>query len=85
MIQRNQVQQIDLIHIDTEGYDYEILKQIDFDKYQPDIILYEHKHLENKVYKSSIRMLKERGYKLFIHQGDTLAVQHKLISKIIFN
>ena len=82
MIQRNHVQTIDLIHIDTEGYDFEILKQIDIEKYQPGIIIYEHKHLKEKDYKSSITLLKEKGYKLFAHKGDTLALQVNLTSEI---
>ena len=82
MIQRNHVQTIDLIHIDTEGYDFEILKQIDIEKYHPGIIMYEHKHLNEQDYKSSISLLKERGYKLFAHKGDTLALQFNLASEI---
>jgi len=82
MVQRNRVQTIDLIHIDTEGYDFEILKQIDIEKYQPGIIIYEHKHLDEKDYKSSISLLKENRYKLFMHNGDTLAVHCDLASMI---
>jgi len=84
MIKRNRVQTIDLIHIDTEGYDFEILKQIDIEKYRPGIIIYEHKHLKEKDYKSSISMLKEKGYKLFACNGDTLALQSNLPLEISF-
>lgn len=37
------VSQVDLLHVDTEGYDWKILCQLDLEKYQPAIILYEHK------------------------------------------
>ncbi|MBK7697246.1 MAG: FkbM family methyltransferase [Saprospiraceae bacterium] len=36
---------IDLLHIDTEGYDWEILKQLRLAKYFPRPIIFEHKHL----------------------------------------
>ena len=42
---RHSVKSIDLIHIDTEGFDYEILKLIDFKCYKPVLLIYEHKHL----------------------------------------
>ena len=37
--------EIDLIQIDTEGYDYEIVKRIDFARRRPALLIYEHHHL----------------------------------------
>lgn len=82
MINRNHVVNIDLIHIDTEGYDFEILKQIDLEKYKPSILIYEHKHLKEGDYKASINLLKGKGYHVFACNGDTLALQAKLASQI---
>ena len=82
MITRNHVDNIDLIHIDTEGYDFEILKQIDLEKYKPGIIIYEHKHLSEKDYRSSLNLLKEKGYSVFACNGDTLALHSNLASEI---
>lgn len=36
---------LDMLFIDTEGYDFEILKQFDLNKNRPTVIYYEHKHL----------------------------------------
>lgn len=36
------IQEIDLILIDTEGYDYEVIKQIDFAIHRPRLLVYEH-------------------------------------------
>jgi len=33
---------IDLVHFDTEGHDGEVLDQIDLDRWHPDIIMFEH-------------------------------------------
>ncbi len=46
VLQRHAVQQIDLLHIDTEGADWLILQQLDFSKFQPKVILVEKKHLD---------------------------------------
>ena len=31
MLERNWITKVDLLHIDTEGYDYEVIKQVDFE------------------------------------------------------
>ena len=45
VLERNQVNKIDLLHIDTEGYEWKILRQLDQNKFHPKVILFEHKHL----------------------------------------
>ena len=45
LIERNNVERIDMLHLDTEGYDSKILEQIDFNRRKPGLILFEHKHL----------------------------------------
>jgi len=68
------VSKIDLLHIDTEGYDFEIIKTIDFTKTIPSFILFEHKWLDdiNEVYE----FLKEHKYKCLNlnNKSDTLAI-----------
>ena len=51
---------IDYLSIDTEGSEYEILKEFDFSKYQFGVITVEHNHNENE---SKIdELLNENGY-----------------------
>jgi len=42
------IEKLDLLHIDTEGHDWIILKQLDFNQVMPIIILFENKHLSKK-------------------------------------
>jgi FkbM family methyltransferase len=65
----------DLIHIDTEGYDYEILKQIDLSARGPKAILYEHKHLTHADKAAAEALVLAGGYKLKRFASDTLAVR----------
>ncbi|MEX2404007.1 MAG: FkbM family methyltransferase, partial [Balneolales bacterium] len=74
LLKRHNVQKIDLIHIDTEGYDHEIIKMINFDKFNPEIIMFEHKHLPIETYKEVIHFLKEKHYKLYSEKNDTMAI-----------
>jgi hypothetical protein len=39
---------IDLLILDCEGYEFEILKSIDFSAIKPKVIRYEYKHISNK-------------------------------------
>jgi FkbM family methyltransferase len=65
----------DLLAIDAEGYDAEILKQIDLNASPPDIILYEHALLSKSVRTQSEELLTSHGYSVScVNQNDTLAV-----------
>lgn len=43
---RHGLERIDLLQIDTEGYDYELLKAFDFTRHRPAIVHYECQHLQ---------------------------------------
>ncbi|MCH2146135.1 MAG: FkbM family methyltransferase [Phycisphaerales bacterium] len=72
---------IDLLHIDTEGYDFEIIKTIDFELHSPSAILYESACL-NRFYKdegakaAARAYLDEKGYDCYEYGRtlDTLAI-----------
>jgi len=51
--------------IDTEGYDYEVLKQIDFQRFRPSLVIYERVHLSDAAKKASVDMLNKAGYDVF--------------------
>jgi FkbM family methyltransferase len=70
------ISQVSLLHIDTEGYDYEILKSIDFNKYSIKTILFENKHLSEKEYRTCIQDLELKGFKKIIrYKFDTICMQ----------
>jgi len=57
--------EVDILQIDTEGYDYEIIKSIDFENLRPYVIIFEILHLTLYDYHSVIDFLKKRSYKIF--------------------
>ena len=73
LIEDNDICALDLLIIDTEGYDYDVLKMIDFKKIKPGLIIFEHRHLEIIKYKLALKMLKKQNYKFIYEGGDTLA------------
>jgi FkbM family methyltransferase len=74
---KHHLTRIDLLAIDAEGYDYEILKQIDFERFRPEVILFEHRHLPEGDRIACTHFLEEHGYKLRHFALDTLALSSK--------
>lgn len=69
------VQRVDLLHIDTEGYDYQVLAQFDFQRHQPQLVLYEHQHLSAAERQLAAQLMQRQGYRLIPYLRDTLAVR----------
>ncbi|WP_007511888.1 FkbM family methyltransferase [Pseudofrankia saprophytica] len=65
LLAKHQINHIDLLQIDTEGYDYEILKQIDFSRtWAPRHLIYEACHLGDSLEKARA-ILRDAGYQVF--------------------
>ena len=62
LVARYKPPRIDLIVIDTEGYDLEILRQLDLIRFRPDLIVYEHKHLNELERTIAADLLIANGY-----------------------
>lgn len=75
---RNNVKQVDLIHIDTEGHDFEILKTIDLPRYRPKLVIYEHHHLNPVDRAAAQDYLRKAGYAVFEEILDTWCIDASL-------
>lgn len=62
LISKHGVKHIDLLQIDTEGYDYDIIRSVDFDRIVPQMIWYEHNHLEQQEKEQCVELLRNKGY-----------------------
>lgn len=65
---------IDVLQIDTEGYDLEVLRMFDVARRLPAIINYEHEHLSRAEREYAVRLLVKSGYRVAMVSGgfDTL-------------
>jgi len=61
---KNNIQHVDVLMIDTEGFDYQVLKQINFAKIKPKIIIYEHCNLSPSDKTSAANLLTKNGYQV---------------------
>src|SRR3972149_2071450 len=73
------VERIDVFQIDAEGFDYHVLKQLDFDRYRPKVINMEIVNIPKAERTAAKRMLDAAGY-LYVKGGyDLLAVSREFI------
>jgi len=65
LVERHDLASVDLLHVDVEGYDYEVLKQIDFaSSWAPTFIIYEREHFDRQTDEAARRLLRDAGYHL---------------------
>ncbi|MEQ9186653.1 MAG: FkbM family methyltransferase [Cryomorphaceae bacterium] len=62
VMQEHGVKRIDLLMIDTEGFDHEVIKMVDFAVVKPAAIVFEDSHISEPDYEACVRRLQEHGY-----------------------
>jgi FkbM family methyltransferase len=60
LLQKTEFLDVDLLHVDTEGHDWSILKQIDYNVIAPKLILFEKRHLLKKELDEAIVTLSQK-------------------------
>ena len=78
LIEKYSIKKIDLLQIDAEGYDFEILQQIDYHQISPKLIHFEYGRLSDIDFGSAIRFLIDKGYVVVdINFNDILLINSK--------
>jgi FkbM family methyltransferase len=74
LLKRNDIERVDLLHMDVESAEFAILKNVDLGKFTPRIIVLEHKHLQ---YRDVFQMLKKLNqfYIITANSDDLVAVR----------
>lgn len=74
LIRKYNFKSIDILVVDTEGYDFEIIKLFHLAEIKPRIIMFEIKHLSDRDRDLCIKYLVSSGYKLNVYEADALAL-----------
>ncbi|HAM00780.1 MAG TPA: FkbM family methyltransferase [Acidimicrobiaceae bacterium] len=78
LVSRHQLTALDFLHIDVEGFDQEIIKQIDFRAgWAPRFIIFERQHMSRKTHRQVRRLLRGAGYRLVNIWPDELAYRRR--------
>lgn len=76
LLAKHSVTHLDLLQIDTEGFDYEVLKMVDFATMPPALINFEVVHLRDEDKLAAWEMLRDHGYEIFASDiYNTLAIR----------
>src|SRR5438067_9529307 len=74
LLKRHDLDRVDLLVIDTEGWDWKILRQFDLNLLGAKLILYEHQHLSHEDRESAQQFLRRHHYNFVeMPEGDTIA------------
>jgi len=74
LLQSDNVHQINLLLIDTEGFDCEIIKMFDFTKFRPELVIFEQTHIDETELSICLNNLKQLGYDIEIEKPNCIAV-----------
>ncbi|UJP66657.1 FkbM family methyltransferase [Mongoliitalea daihaiensis] len=66
---------LNLLVIDTEGYDFEILKMIDLSQVKPEVIVYEDEHFDEETRAICVAYLENNGYENHYVGRDAYAIK----------
>lgn len=78
LMDRCKIETVDVLAIDTEGYDFEVIKMFNFERTKPDLILYENIHLNLQDAEACTHLLQGHGYKIFKKDANTVALRRSL-------
>ncbi|MEM7217197.1 MAG: FkbM family methyltransferase [Pseudomonadota bacterium] len=77
LFERERIDHLDALVIDTEGYDFEILRGLDLDRYRPSIVRFEHGVYSGVAARAQLReaLLRfyDHGYSIAMERVDALA------------
>jgi len=82
ILKKNRIRDIHFLQIDTEGYDFEVLKTLDFANYSPVMIIIEHVHLSNTHKTEMVNLLKKYNYSIQYHGINLLALNKEAFKKL---
>jgi FkbM family methyltransferase len=74
---RHGIDRLDLLAVDTEGYDWEILRHVDIAALAPRLIVYEHYHLGPEDRRAAREHLRGSGYETMEEHFDTFCLDSR--------
>jgi len=73
LLNKHAITKIDLLQIDVEGYDYHVLRQVDFRRFRPSVIRMEWLNLPDDEKALATQLLRSQGYRIHVSSIDLIA------------
>lgn len=74
LLAKENIGRVDLLAIDTEGFDYQIIKLFNIPKLKPRVVIYENLNLPETEKIEAVKIFEENGYKTKNISKDTIAI-----------
>jgi FkbM family methyltransferase len=74
LCRKHGIERVDVLVVDTEGYDWELLRSIDLDVWRPQLVVYEHFHLSPEDRAAALDRLRGAGYDTMEEGFDTFCL-----------
>lgn len=75
LLAKHHLDDVDLVVIDTEGYDHVIVRQIDYARHRPVLLVYEHYHLGADERRAARACVEDAGYETREEGFDTWCLE----------
>ncbi len=72
---------VDIVQIDTEGFDFEIIKLIDLQRLRPKIVMFERLHFDAATHEACLAHLRAHGYEGLSNPMDTLCMHTDVLAR----
>jgi FkbM family methyltransferase len=82
LLRKHGVERVDLLLVDTEGYDWELLRAIDLETWMPRLVVYEHYHLSRDDRAACRAHLERLGYEAMEEGFDTFCLDTRLADRL---
>ena len=74
LLRKHNIDSIDILAIDTEGFDFEVIKMFDIPTTKPRLIIYENLHLKKEDKTEAINHLRKNNYTTKNIGKDTISI-----------
>ena len=71
-----QIEKVDVLQIDVEGFDFEVIKLFDLSANKPKVIVFESRHLNDKEYAAAEDYFHQNSFTIKRVKGDSIAVRN---------
>ena len=75
LLQEHGLDRCDLLQIDAEGYDYQIVRTVDFAAVQPLIVRFEHAHMTDDECDQCVELLASHAFRFIAERRDITALR----------
>jgi FkbM family methyltransferase len=71
------MENVDILQVDAEGYDWPIIRSLDFARIRPAVIRFEYRNMRHSDADECLRHLSSQGYRFLLEPRDIIAVRER--------